>query len=211
MFALLSKSKWLCLCSTLVLSMLLGMSQGWAQTGEDSDDCLSDEKCLQLCDQARVLSRAGQYEGALFAYQMAFGMHPKMWLLVNIGRMQQKSGRNQQAVATYRRFLEETATREGAPPPSQDLIDLRVKVRQYLLDIESPIDPSIEPEPTHSVVSTESVTPAAPTPIYRKWWFGASIAGAVTAVALSIGIGVALSRGPKTPSTDGLSVFTATF
>ena len=101
MFALLSKSKWLCLCSTLVLSMLLGMSQGWAQTGEDSDDCLSDEKCLQLCDQARVLSRAGQYEGALFAYQMAFGMHPKMWLLVNIGRMQQKSGRNKPRIDAF--------------------------------------------------------------------------------------------------------------
>jgi tetratricopeptide (TPR) repeat protein len=200
-----------------VLTLLLLVGNAAAQTGgaaeSTADACLEDPKCSQLCEQARVLSGAGQYEGALFAYQMAFGLYPQSWLLVNVGRMQQKSGRKEQATATFRKFLEDTSPREGAPPATQGLVELRIKVRQYLLEAESTSDElRADAEPPPAPV----VPPAPPEsdkskPVYRRWWFGAAVGGGVAVLGLVTIIAVTASQGPKMPSTDGLTVLTATF
>ncbi len=115
-----------------ILSMLscLCAAQPAQQGGQsDRDDpCLQDSKCAELFDSARSLSQAGQYAAALVAYQSAYGRKSVAWLLVNIGRMQQKTGRTQQAIATYQRYL--------ATPDAANDVELQQKTRQYLLSAE---------------------------------------------------------------------------
>jgi tetratricopeptide (TPR) repeat protein len=177
------------------------------------DPCLADEKCSQLCEQARILSQAGQPEGALFAYQLAFGLHPQRWLLINIGRMQQKSGRTAQAISTFKYFLETTAPREDAAAVSQELIEQRVKVRQYLLEAETQMDEALKVEepPPASLVLPRPAPPPRPVPLHRRWWFGTSIGATAALILVVTAAGVATSRGPVVPSTDGLTVLMATF
>jgi tetratricopeptide (TPR) repeat protein len=199
----------------LLLSLLVGnaAAQTGGSTESTTDACLEDPKCSQLCEQARVLSGAGQYEGALFAYQMAFGLYPQSWLLVNVGRMQQKSGRKEQATATFRKFLEDTSPREGAPPATQSVVELRIKVRQYLLEAESTpeeLRSDVEPPPA-AVAQPAQVESDKGKPVYRRWWFGAAVGGGVAVLGLITIIAVTASQGPKMPSTDGLTVLTATF
>src|SRR5262249_51463889 len=54
------------------------------------DACLSNPKCAELAESARNLSKAGQFDAALTLYKTAYSKFSVPWLLVNIGRTQQK-------------------------------------------------------------------------------------------------------------------------
>ena len=66
--------------------------------------CLADAQCQELINRARTLSKAQKYEPALAAYRAAQALHPVVWLLVNIGRMEHKLGRHADAIAHYREY-----------------------------------------------------------------------------------------------------------
>lgn len=72
---------------------------------ESTDPCMRDELCRKLVFQAFELSRKGHREEALHTYQAAYVRVPMPWLLVNVGRMEQKLGRCEAALATYNRYL----------------------------------------------------------------------------------------------------------
>src|SRR5262245_58968470 len=93
---------------TLLLSLVLagGVRAESGEGGKKSGDaCLSNPQCKSYYEVARKLSKAGQLEGTLVAYQSAYGLSEAAWLLVNIGRIQQKLGRPQQAIDSYRKYL----------------------------------------------------------------------------------------------------------
>src|SRR5262249_42702489 len=72
---------------------------------EQSDACLNDPSCAELNDTARGLSKAGHFGLALAMYETAYAQHPEPWLLVNIGRIQQKQGQLAEAIKNYRQYL----------------------------------------------------------------------------------------------------------
>jgi hypothetical protein len=144
-------------------------------------------------------------------------------LLVNIGRTHQKLGRPQQAMVSYKRFLE---TDNGSDPA------LRKKALAYIDEAEKAVseqqaatkssssDVKTEPAASASVppasLGPGALTPErgatpdgarldtltsikeAPRPIYKKWWFWVAIGGAAAAVAGGVAAGVVVSR-PATP------------
>lgn len=126
----------LLLASSLILSTRViaapapGPSERSA-TGASSgkgDSCLRDERCNALYESAVSLSKAGQFAAALANYEAAYRLQPVPWLLVNIGRIQQKSGNPQGAIENFQRYL--------ALPPSQRDADTAAKAQEYLKQAE---------------------------------------------------------------------------
>lgn len=114
------------------------------------DSCLVNPKCNELIELARSLSKTGQYEAALTLYQNAFTQFPASWLLVNIGRAQQKLGQLPQAIATYRQYL--------SSPEAQDDPELTRKAQEYLLQAEN------DYEPPPIMIETPPPPPPPPAP-----------------------------------------------
>lgn len=186
----------------------LGQKAPAAEAQTSQTDCLDDTKCSELYENARQLSQAGQYEAALVAYQSAYARRPSSWLLINIGRMQQRLGRPQQALVTYKRFLSDPSV------PADE--ESRKKANDFLQQAERDIEEqrrSLAPPPPAS-----PPPPPAPllekTPVYKKWWFWTAIGGTVAVAAVGIGVGLGLrslaaSAPPSVP--QGVSVYDTGF
>ena len=97
------------------------------------DVCLTEPKCAELSDTARMLSKSGQLAAALTLYQNAYAMRPASWLLVNIGRTQQKLERFAEAIASYRQYL--------ASDDSKEDPELTKKAQEYLQQAETEFEP----------------------------------------------------------------------
>ena len=107
--------------------------------GAVEDPCLSDKPCSDLYESAQVLSKSGQYAAAVSNYESAYRMHPMAWLLVNIGRVHQKSGNPKAAIASYERYF--------AAPESDREASTNAKAREYLRqaeeDLKRPKGPTV--------------------------------------------------------------------
>jgi hypothetical protein len=192
----------LCVVSALILaaSMLIAVpctAQSPAVSVEEpveTDSCLQDPGCAELYTNARSLSQAGQYEAALVAYQSAYVRSKAFWLLVNIGRMQQKTGRPQQAIATYRELLEEAVWDPFDP-------QMRSKAREYLQQAEQEVQ-------LQQAVLVPPKNTSSARPIYKKWWFWMVVGGATAVVAGGLAIGLT----PRSPSApQGVGVYNTGF
>jgi tetratricopeptide (TPR) repeat protein len=73
--------------------------------------CDDDPDCGEAVQRALRQSDAKDYEAALKTYQAVYKRWPTPWLLINLGRVQQKIGRPAEAVVTYQRYLD-TATND---------------------------------------------------------------------------------------------------
>ena len=175
----------------------------------DVADCLSDAKCSEIYETARRLSVAGQYEAALVSYQSAYAQKPTAWLLVNIGRMQQKAGRPEQALRTFKRFLDDPLAHNDA--------ESQTKAREYLHQVEEAV--SIQRQ--HSEVAQlprlqlpDKTKEKNKIPVYKKWWFWTGMCGAAATVAvgLAAGLTVRSSMSPSAPPVpQGVSVYDTGF
>lgn len=195
----------------LLLPLLIGMmpnvvrakaaKPSAATTGKESGDCLENAECRKYFDSARQLSDSRQYNAALTAYEKAYALRPSAWLLINIGRVQQKLGRPADAVTSFQRFL---ADADKQPAEAVGA------AREYLQQAESDIAAQREKErraaqPTLTATATDATgvttaPKAVEKPVYKKWWFwlilGGTAAAAATAVAVGVTVGTA---GPSEP------------
>lgn len=178
-----------------------GLVPALVQAEPAADPCLADAQCQELINRARTLSKAQKYEPALAAYRAAQALHPVVWLLVNIGRMEHKLGRHADAIAHYREYLARTESDGDS--------ELRQKARQYLqeTEVEQSLAPSSPPSSHVVPQSPDPRSPAAPRePITKKWWFWTAVGGGVAVIAgVSIGVGLAVYASP--PSLVGAPVF----
>jgi tetratricopeptide (TPR) repeat protein len=172
------------------------------------DPCLRDSKCNEIYERARALSRANQYEAALVMYQQTYAMKPLPWLLLNVGRIQQKLGRHDQAAATYRKLLDFNA-KMPTDEASTGLADVEVttKAREYLKQAEAAIAEQRRLNPT-AVVTTGTTDKV---PLYKKWWFWTIIGGSVGIVAVGVGLGIGLSNSSTPRAPNGIDVLYPTF
>lgn len=179
--------------SCLLLALLLCTSAAQAKTS-----CLTDSACKDLIERGRSQSKTEKYDSALAAYQDAYAQWPEPWLLVNIGRMQQKLGLFTEARDSFRRYLEQ-------PAKSQDE-KTRLRANEYLEQVEEELGKQSETRVTGKVPlppvkedpPTEAVR-AKPTPVYKKWWFWTVVGAVAAGAAVGTGLGVYA----KEPSLDG--------
>lgn len=168
------------------------------------DPCVSDAKCNRMVASAKALSESGQYEAALLGYQGAYALQPVPWLLLNIGRMQQKLGRYQSARDNFRTYLDSEAAKQNEA--------LANKVMQYLKQAEEEVAAQkTTPKESPPLVPAVAPPSAAPVqPLYKKGWFWAVLGGGVAAVGLAVGLGVGLSQ--RTPTLpDGVNTYAPSF
>lgn len=122
--------------SAFLICMLLCLPAR-AQPSSAPDICQSDVKCTELYQTASNLMKLEQNAAALALFQTAYAKYPAAWLLVHIGRAQQKLGQLVAAMATYRQYL--------ASPDAQDDPELTRKAQEYLLQAESDFEPPPAP------------------------------------------------------------------
>lgn len=136
-------------------------------TAEHRDACLENQRCKDLSDKARTLSLAGQYDTAVSLYQQAYAIKPQLWLLLNIGRVQQKLGRSDQAIVTYRHLLQMTDKRQLEDHSGLTAQEVATRARDYLKQAEAELEAQrllketgtvppldVEPPPAALVIAT---------------------------------------------------------
>lgn len=178
---------------------------------QSQDPCLSDPKCNELYERARALSKAGQYDAALVLYQQTFAMRPLPWLLLNVGRMQQKLSRHEQALVTYRKILDWNAKQPADDQSNLADDEVLAKSREYRQQAEDALAEQRRQNPSLAAQTGPAVDK---TPLYKKWWFWTIVGGTVAAVAVGVGLGVGLSA-TTSPGTArvpaGVPVLTPSF
>ncbi len=176
--------------------------------GAAGDPCFTDERCNSLSESAARLSKVGQFSAAVDTYRAAYELKPVPWLLLNIGRVQQKMGQSQEAIATYDRFLKDSAA--GKDP------ELQEKARKYQAQAQADVDRLRAPAPGTDLAGSTEKAPEARRPVYKKWWFWTALAGGVVAAA-AVGLGVGLSgqnqsQPPGPPMVPaGVTIYKPTF
>lgn len=192
-----------------------------------SDACLSDPVCFGLYEEARRLSKAGDLQAAVVAYQAAYGRHPMPWLLINLGRTLHKLGRPQEALAHYQRY---TSAEPNGPADRQQMVrDYTAQAEKALaeksasdkptpeLQVDATAAPTEEPAPPPLLVPTAppekkpEPPPPEPLPIpeppLRKepgmpayFWAGVGAGGALLAAGAITG-GLTLAQSSSLQST----------
>ena len=167
------------------------------------------------------MSAAHNYEAALLAYQAAYALRPASWLLINIGRVNQKLGRLKEAIRSYREFLAREGQSEESDTGSRAiafLAEAEAELAQQqpeptsAEEQEPPPAPLVE-QPTHptatqpgpapdrlarpSLLSSVLVKPGSPPPIYKRPWFIGLVSASSAAVVL-----VGITIGSLAPSFD---------
>jgi hypothetical protein len=142
-------------------------SSGSPAAQEVRIQCDDDPDCGEAVQRALNQSDGKQYEAALKTYQAVYERWPTPWLLINLGRVQQKMGSPAEAVTTYERYL--TIATTDKPE--------RVKVaRAFLAQAKQEIEVQRYKKMLEDAKAKER-------PSYKKWWFWAAIGGSVVAAA----------------------------
>jgi predicted Zn-dependent protease len=146
--------------------------------------CDDDPDCGEAVQQALSQSNAQEYQAALTTYRGIYARWPTPWLLINMGRVEQKMGRPSDAIATYQRYLD-VATNDKPD---------RVRVaRAYMEQAKKELEVSRYKQ----MLSDEK----AAKPIYQKWWFWTALAGTVL-VAAGVTTAVVLATRPAAIAPD---------
>src|SRR5690242_762657 len=88
-------------CYLLLCGLLLASRPIFAATPEQM------QKAAELFDEAEKNYKVGDYEKALQGYKEAYVLSGEPDLLFNIGQCQRKLNRNEEALRTYKTFLQE--------------------------------------------------------------------------------------------------------
>ncbi|MBL9004152.1 MAG: hypothetical protein JNJ46_07900 [Myxococcales bacterium] len=128
--------------------------------GPGEDACLADGVCVGLYEEARRLSKSGDYATALAAYQGAYHRRPVPWLLINIGRTLHKLGRYGEALSHYRRYLADEP--KGPSDRLQTVHDYIAQAEKAQAE-PSPAE-SAKPEEASAAARSEATSPSTTAP-----------------------------------------------
>lgn len=146
--------------------------------------CEAKAQCVALYEQAQQQSKAGQLAEAEKSYRLAYEVSHDARLLFNIARVLDKRGQKEEALSTYRQFLDAPVADEAQ----------KAKAREFVAQLEGKRE-----DPSSS---------SGGVPVYKKGWFWGVLIGSTVAVGLGIGLGVGLSRQvPMVPSGTNTIAF----
>lgn len=157
---------------------------------------------------------------ALEAFKEAYRHFEEPSILFNIGQCQRRLGRNEEAIQSFRAYLRENKTApnreeveglvdkltEQVKAEQAQKAEAAEKERRAKADAEA-----AERERQRTLEAQQASlakAPAAPTPVYKKWWLW-TIVGGVVVVGLGVGLGLAFGLPPtdkfgkSSNTTDG--------
>ena len=143
-------------------------------------------------DRGQKLFNLGKFDEALDEYQKAYDASPLPDFLYNIGQCHRNLGDYEQAIFSFKRFLQ-----LDPDAPNREKVEIIIDELEDKLErqgAKKKIEPP--PPPPH----------AEGTPIYKKWWFWTGIA----VVGVAGGVGVYAATRPDGPPDTNLGniVFT---
>jgi tetratricopeptide (TPR) repeat protein len=147
--------------AAIALTMSVGLSSATAQQGDDEL-----ERALALYSEGEKLYKAGQYRRALAAFNEAYDVKPAPGLLYNIGQCHRKLGNLEQAIAKMTEFLD-LATDAN---PEQ-----RRTARELVEEMTETLAARAEQDRDDKIVDKEPIEDTETRPVYKKWWFWATI------------------------------------
>jgi tetratricopeptide (TPR) repeat protein len=176
-----------------------------------------------LFAQAEVKYNLGQFAEALDLYSKAYEVLPLPGFLFNIGQCHRNLGRPERAIFFYQGYLRgsrKITNREvverliGQCQEAQRAAEAAERVRRQAAAeraareaasrqaAEAAARRVAEAAPPEAVARPPRVEPrpAVRRPVYRQWWFWATLAAGVAAVATGVGVGVGLRPDPVLPS-----------
>lgn len=130
---------------------------------------------MELVESARRLSASNQLNAALVTYEKAFEQSRSSWLMISMGRIQQKLGRPAEAILTYQKYLSDAANQ---PPEGVQA------ATEYLQQAEQDLRTQRERE--------QALLRSKEKPVYKKPWFWVVVGGAAAVAAAGITAGVVL-------------------
>ncbi len=122
---------------------------------ESNDPCLLDGLCRAHYLRARTLSKDGNFDGALSAYEAAYRRRPSPWLLISIGRTLHKLGRPAEAIQQYERYRQE----DKSPNPTR-----LERVEEYTKQAQADLAAAPKPTPPSPASPAAPVDPSAGSP-----------------------------------------------
>ena len=151
----------------LALGVVLpGSPRPAAAQSPEEDPCLRDAACQKLLARAQAASQERRFDDALATYERAYDTSKAPWLLVNVGRMQHKLARYEDARQSYLRYLEQ--------PRQPGDEEQQAAATDFLSQTEAQIKQQ---------GALTGTTPAAPPPekrpLYKKWWLWTVVGGVV--------------------------------
>jgi tetratricopeptide (TPR) repeat protein len=169
----------------LVAALLLGLVAPAAADPSEEDL----RRARAYFEAGRALYSLGRYDDALKEFTAGYQLAPRPLFLINLGQSYRRLGRNDEAIAMYRRFMAE------APPNDPN----RAEVERVVAELTNapaapPQSPAVVPRATAPAAPQErapAVVAAAPTPgrpaFARRHWWIFPLAGVVVA-GLAVGI-----------------------
>jgi|JI10StandDraft_1071094.scaffolds.fasta_scaffold34605_3 tetratricopeptide (TPR) repeat protein len=141
-------------------------------------DCIADPVCRQLTIRANDLSRSNQHAQALDAYEGAYALQPSPYLLANIGRLQYKLGRIEEALLSLRKALAQT--------PENDA-EKRERISRFLAAAETAAASVVRSTPLPTPLPHRELVP-----IHRRWqlWTGIGVPLVLGIAAVTVGLTV---------------------
>ncbi len=181
----------------LVAAMLAFASvPGTARAEQPAGDHTADPdltRARKLFYEGRKLFDLRRFQQALDKYEAAFEAKPIPEFLFNIGQCHRNLGNYDEAIFSFRRYLQLVPDAERRPQIEALIADLKKKKKKAEDDARNA-----------ALVGTPVERPGHPPsrPIYKKWWFWTglavvAVAAGATTVALSGGGG-----GGGLPTTD---------
>jgi hypothetical protein len=139
--------------AVVLLALLLAALPPAGARAESSDPeaCLRDDLCRTQYTLARELSKSGNLDEAIAAYETAYQRRPVPILLYNIGRLHHRLRHYADAVRYYSRYLETQAQEEA---------EQRARARQYLEDATKELQQG--PAPTREPTREPTLVPLLP-------------------------------------------------
>ncbi|MEM6959063.1 MAG: hypothetical protein AAF645_25505 [Myxococcota bacterium] len=194
---------------TFALALSLFASAMAAPGVEAQDTAASerDDEARLRFEIARRANADGRYEEAYENFARAHELSGRHALLFNMGVVAERLRRDEDALAAYRRYLEEVPE-----APNRRAVERRIDILQNAIDQNAEV-PANDAEPPDIRPQTAAEhgldEPAAgssePTEdeggVATKWWFW-TIVGVVVAGA-GVGVGLALSGGGTTDPPSG--------
>jgi hypothetical protein len=153
-----------------------------------------ETQARQLYRQATEAYTAREYSAALDLFHAAYSASHRPALLFDIAQCQRQLGRYDDAIASFRSFLNEAQPGDA----------VRERVEHIIADLPKPaVEPVAQPivaQPAPPPVRVDLIVPAPARTHRRKWIPWVAGAAGVVAVGVAIGVGVGVSRYNETPS-----------
>lgn len=145
----------------LLLALLCTGSAAEGAEADRGDVCLTDRTCKDLYKRARALSQTGQLNAATVLYREAYKRREAAWLLLNLGRVLQRQGKLDEAIATYEQYLRTPhPEHEARISKAREYLALAQKERAARPLAAPPVEPPASESPAGAAAPpTESEPP----------------------------------------------------